>query len=403
MKKMMLVLLALMYSAASIAGGYQVRLQGNKQTGIGLIGTPLVYGSSSIFYNPGSLSFMEKNWHFELGANAIMATAAFQRSNSNYQAETSNPMSTPFDVYAAARVAKWITVGVGVYTPYGSSAAWDENWAGKLLIQDISLQAIFIQPTVSINIKDVIGIGGGLIYAMGNFELNRALNYSGGATASLKGSSSAIGFNLGLFVKAGDRVTLGAGYRSEMTLSVSDGDASFMLPSSISSIIPTENKFEADLPLPQNLDFGISVKASDKVLIAFEMNWINWGVYDSLSFTFEEAGELLNSSNPRLYKDSFIPRIGVQWDVNKIFTLRGGLYYDPAPTHKDYFSPETVSLNSVAYTLGLSIMPVEGLSIDISWLNLFGQKSTMNYSPDNFEGVYQTITYIPGLGLSYTF
>ncbi len=403
MKKMMLVLLALMYSAASIAGGYQVRLQGNKQTGIGLIGTPLVYGSSSIFYNPGSLSFMEKNWHFELGANAIMATAAFQRSNSNYQAETSNPMSTPFDVYAAARVAKWITVGVGVYTPYGSSAAWDENWAGKLLIQDISLQAIFIQPTISINIKDVIGIGGGLIYAMGNFELNRALNYSGGATASLKGSSSAIGFNLGLFVKAGDRVTLGAGYRSEMTLSVSDGEASFMLPSSISSIIPTENKFEADLPLPQNLDFGISVKASDKVLIAFEMNWINWGVYDSLSFTFEEAGELLNSSNPRLYKDSFIPRIGVQWDVNKIFTLRGGLYYDPAPTHKDYFSPETVSLNSVAYTLGLSIMPVEGLSIDISWLNLFGQKSTMNYSPDNFEGVYQTITYIPGLGLSYTF
>ncbi len=403
MKKMMLVLLAIMYSAASIAGGYQVRLQGNKQTGIGLIGTPLVYGSSSIFYNPGSLSFMEKNWHFELGANAIMATAAFQRSNSNYQAETSNPMSTPFDVYAAARVAKWITVGVGVYTPYGSSAAWDENWAGKLLIQDISLQAIFIQPTISINIKDVIGIGGGLIYAMGNFELNRALNYSGGATASLKGSSSAIGFNLGLFVKAGDRVTLGAGYRSEMTLSVSDGEASFMLPSSISSIIPTENKFEADLPLPQNLDFGISVKASDKVLIAFEMNWINWGVYDSLSFTFEEAGELLNSSNPRLYKDSFIPRIGVQWDVNKIFTLRGGLYYDPAPTHKDYFSPETVSLNSVAYTLGLSIMPVEGLSIDISWLNLFGQKSTMNYSPDNFEGVYQTITYIPGLGLSYTF
>ncbi|MEJ2595357.1 MAG: outer membrane protein transport protein [bacterium] len=403
MKKMMLVLLAILYSVASIAGGYQVRLQGNKQTGIGLIGTPLVYGSSSIFYNPGSLSFMENNWHFELGANAILATAAFQKSKSNYQAETSNPMSTPFDVYAAARVAKWITVGVGVYTPYGSSAAWDENWAGKLLIQDISLQAIFIQPTVSFNIKDVIGIGGGLIYAMGNFELNRALNYSGDATASLKGSSSAIGFNLGLFVKAGDRVTLGAGYRSEMTLSVSDGDASFSLPPSLLTQIPAENKFEADLPLPQNVDFGISVQASEKVLIAFEMNWINWGVYDSLSFTFDEAGELLNSSNPRLYKDSFIPRIGVQWDVNKVFTLRGGLYYDPAPTHKDYFSPETVSLNSVAYTLGLSIMPVEGLSIDISWLNLFGEKSTMNYTPDNFEGVYQTITYIPGLGISYTF
>ena len=79
------------------------------------------------------------------------------------------------------------------------------------------------------------------------------------------------------------------------------------------------------------------------------------------------------------------------------------MYYDTAPTNKNYFSPETVSLNTLAYTLGLSIQPVEGLSIDLSWLNLFGEKSTKNYSPDNFGGTYQAITVIPGLGISYTF
>lgn len=403
MRKFYAMLLIFALSTTLFAGGYQVRLQGNKQTGIGLIGTPLVYGSSSIFFNPGSLSFMEKNWHFEVGANAIMSSAAFQKSNSNYQAETSNPIGTPFNVYAAARITKWITFGIGVYTPYGSSAAWDNDWAGNLLIQDISLQAIFIQPTISFNIKDVVGIGVGFVYATGGFEMNRALNYSGGASANLKGNSSDIGFNIGLFFQAGDRVTVGIDYRSEMKLAVTDGDAKFNIPSSVQTLIPTENKFDSELPLPSNLDFGISVKASDRVLIAFEMNWINWSVYDSLKFTFKEAGDLLNSSSPRKYKDSFIPRIGVEWEISKVFTFRGGVYYDQAPTNVDYFSPETVSLNTIAYTLGLSITPAKGLSIDLSWLNLFGTKESRTYQPDNFGGTYEVITYIPGLGISYTF
>ncbi len=264
MQKITLLFLALVYAAASFAGGYQVRLQGNKQTGIGLIGTPLAYGSSSIFYNPGSLSFMEKNWHIELGANAILSTAAFQKSGSDYQAETSNPMGTPFDVYFAARVNKLITLGVGVYTPFGSSASWEDDWAGKLLIRNISLQAFFIQPTISFNIKDVVGIGVGFVYTYGTFELNRALNYSGDASAKLKGTASNIGFNIGLFFKAGDRVTVGIDYRSEIILKVEGGDATFDIPSSLQTLIPTENKFEAELPLPANLDLGIAVKVSDR-------------------------------------------------------------------------------------------------------------------------------------------
>jgi len=55
MKNKLFLLLGLsLWSFSLIGGGYQVRLQGQKQTGIGLIGTPFSYGASSIFYNPGS-------------------------------------------------------------------------------------------------------------------------------------------------------------------------------------------------------------------------------------------------------------------------------------------------------------------------------------------------------------
>lgn len=403
MRKITILLVTLALSITAFAGGYQVRLQGAKQTGIGLIGTPLAFGSSAIFYNPGALSFMKKNFEFELGASAVMANGAFQGANSNYQAEMDNSPSTPFYFYFAARASKLVTLGIGVYTPFGSSATWADDWAGSLLIQNIALQAIYVQPTVSFNINDKLGLGVGLIYAYGSFELNKALNYSGNSSVQLKGTGGNFGYNLGLFFKPVENWSIGVNYRSQIMMEVTDGDAYFNVPQSLQGTIPTENKFDSELPLPANLDVGIAVQATDKLLVAIEFDWIWWNVYDTLSFTFEEAGDLLDSNNPRNYSLSFIPRLGLEYAFNKTFVLRVGGYYDPTPTDPYYFSPETVSLNTIAYTVGLSIKPADGLSIDLSWLQLFGQKSEKDYSPDNFGGTYQTATIAPGLGISYSF
>lgn len=403
MRKITILLLTMALSVTAFAGGYQVRLQGAKQTGMGLIGAPLGFGASTIFYNPGAMSFMEKNFEFELGASAIFANVAFQKSNSNYQAEMDNSPSTPFYFYFAARASKLVSLGVGVYTPFGSSATWADDWAGNLLVQNIALQAIYVQPTVSFNINDKLGLGVGFIYAYGSFELNRALNYSGGSSVQLQGSGSNFGYNLGLYFKPVENWSIGVNYRSKVMMEVTDGDATFNIPQSLQGTIPTENKFSSELPLPASLDVGVAVQATEKFKVAIEFDWIWWNVYDTLSFTFEQAGDILDSNNPREYSLSFIPRLGLEYAFNKTVVLRVGGYYDPTPTNANYFSPETVSLNTIAYTVGLSIMPADGLSIDISWLQLFGQKSDKMYQPDNFGGTYQTATIAPGLGISYSF
>ena len=404
MRRITLLLLSIvLVSATAFAGGYQVRLQGNKQNGFGLVGTPLSWGASSMFYNPGALSFMKDKMHFEVGASAIMSNVSFQRTGSSVTEETDNPLGTPFYVYGAGKINEMITVGIAVYTPYGSSAKWQDDWSGKFLIQNISLKAIFIQPTISFNINDKFGIGAGFVYTTGGVEINKALNYGSNSTVNLDANASGMGYNLGLFYKASDKLSLGLNYRSRINMKVEGGDAKFTVPSSLNTLIPETNTFDTELPLPGNLDFGVAYQATDKLLIAFELDWVMWGTYDTLSFTFHENGDLLSSNNPREYKDTFIPRIGIQYDMMDNLQLRAGAYYDTSPTNSDYFTPETVSLNTFAYTLGLSYSPIDMLSIDLSFLQLFGQKSDMAYTPDNFEGTYQTITYIPGLGVSLRF
>ncbi len=392
-----------LWALSAFSGGYQVRLQGQKQTGIGLIGTPFAYDASSIFYNPGALALYDSTFSFSAGISGIMSNHIYQKDGTNYQARTDNPMGTPFYGYFSARIKDMIAVGVGIYTPFGSSARWDEDWNGRYLIQDISLSAIYIQPTVAYQYKDKFGIGAGLVYAIGNVEINKALPYSEDSHANLQGKAGNFGFNAGIFYKPVEKLSIGVDFRSQIMMKLEDGDATFTVPSALSTNVPAENKFSAELPLPANLDFGFAYQFNDQFLLAAEINWIMWSTYESLDFEFEENGEMLNSTNPRQYKDSWIPRIGAQYKLNDIFTFRAGMYYDPSPTNENYFTPETVSLNTIAFTLGASITPVRGLDIDISYLQLNGMAADKSYDPENFSGTYKTMTFIPGIGLHYRF
>jgi long-chain fatty acid transport protein len=181
------------------------------------------------------------------------------------------------------------------------------------------------------------------------------------------------------------------------------GDALFNVPSALSTTVPDSNKFDAELPLPGNLDFGVAYSFNDKFTLAAEVNWIMWSAYESLDFTFEEAGEVLDNENPRQYKDTWIPRIGGEYKLNDVFTFRAGVYYDSSPANEKYFTPETVTLNTIAFTLGATITPVKGLDIDISYLELHGLEADKSYEPANFSGTYKTMTFIPGIGLHYRF
>lgn len=404
MKKLTLfVFLFAILSWATYAGGYQVRLQGQKQTGMGLIGSPFALGASSIFYNPGGLSMMNTKWSFSAGVSGIMANALFQKDATNYQARTDNPTGTPFYFYGAAMITDKLSVGLGVYTPFGSSAKWNDDWAGRYLIQNISLMAVYIQPTIGYKFNDKISVGAGFVYAYGDVEFQRAVPYNDDSYVKLNGTTSNIGFNVGLMVKPVERLSLGIDYRSQIIMKMEGGDAVFNIPQSIATTIPENNKFDAELPMPANLDFGVSYDFSEKLTLAFEVNYVFWSVYENLEFSFEEKNELLGSVSPREYQNTLITRLGGQYALNDMFSFRAGVYYDPSPTSDDYFSPETVSLNTVAWTLGVSIAPVKNLSIDLSYLQLHGLETEKWYKPANFGGTYKVITAIPGIGVSYKF
>lgn len=408
MRKLMIsaVLLLMAYSPAK-AGGYQVSLHGQKQIGMGLIGTSLQMDASAAFYNPGALAMMPQRLSVQAGMSGILASTAFQMDEpSVYQATTDNPPGTPFYVYAAGMITDRLAAGIAVNTPYGNSLAWEDGWAGRFLIQEISLMAITIQPTISYRLTEHLSLGAGFVYALGAVDMERALPIQGPegeGRVNIEGRTANFGFNAGIQYAHPSGLQAGISYRSKIDMAVDDGDAYFTVPSSLSQAFPATNKVAVTLPLPANLDFGISYQATPDLMIGMALNYVFWDVYEELHFDFEtNTPNLQDSRSPREYSSKLIVRTGGQYRINEGLFVRAGAYYDPSPVNDQYFSPETPSLDNLAFTGGVSFLPLPNLSIDASLLFIIGLEENKYFSPENFGGTYKSRVIIPGLGISYS-
>jgi long-chain fatty acid transport protein len=385
------------------AGGFQVNLQGNKQTGMGHLGSGITLGASNVYFNPGSMGFLDKKVSIEAGGSFIFSEVGFQDQNTGITERTDNPIGTPFYVHGSYKISDKFSAGISVYTPYGSTVDWGEDWSGKNLIQDISLRAIFIQPTLSYKITDRIGIGAGLNIVSGSVELNRAIDapFGDDNSVNLEGSTMAYGFNAGLYIQASDKLSFGLTYRSQVDVELEEGDANFNVDPALATTLPNTT-FDATLPLPSTITFGIGYQINEKWLVSAEQSFVQWSAYETLDFDFANPSSP-DSENPRNYEDAIIIRVGAQYTASEKLDLRAGFYYDQSPIQDEYFSPETPNSDNYGLTLGATYDPTEKFGLDVSMLYIIGTERTSFYQPENFGGKFASRSFIPGIGLHYNF
>jgi len=408
MRKITLLLAGICLTASTVlGGGYQVGLHSMRNIGMGLIGTSLTYDASSLFYNPGAAAFVSSKFSFTGGVSFLMAKTTFQPQQVMGQYSIDNIINTPLYFYAAFKPFDDLSIGVAVNTPYGNKLSWGDEWQGRFLIQNLAFKAITIQPTFAYKIKDVVSFGAGLVFAIGNVELNKALPLDGQngteGKATITGSTYNVGFNGGILVRPAKGLNIGIDYRSRINMKVEEADATFSVPEALRSNFPDQTA-STSLPLPANLDFGISYEFKEKFMIGLNLCYVFWNAYDSLIFDFHTKTSALDRTvSPALYENRLIPRIGAQYKINNIVTVRLGGYYDPSPVPDGYLNPQTPSADQIGLTAGLSVFPFKGFSIDAAFLYIMGMEREGTYSPDNFSGTYKTAVYIPGIGLSYSF
>jgi len=420
MRKLLSLTMMAFAATTAFAGGYRVSLQGQKQLAMGHTGVGVVQSAEVLFFNPAGAAFLKDRFNFAVGGNGLFAKTRFQNETNNWKASTEN-FGNPFEFYASYRATDWLTVGLAVYTPYGSAVEWDKNWVGANLVNNIDLEAVYIQPTISVKINDQLSIGGGPIYVTGGVELNRNLSRSLSENEAPLGENgnpaevtiraknvTAWGWTASMMLNPTEKVRIGVNYRSEITMEARNGSAQFNHVPAFAQGTFSNTSFNADLPLPAELTAGFSVQLTDKWLVALDYNVAFWNVYKNLTVDF--ANNIPTSVNPRNYKDASTYRIGAQYKPNQKFAFRAGYYFDESPVQDGYFAPETPRNDSMGFTGGLTYQITSKLGIDASFLYLHFKETTNSYNytaedgtPYSFGGTYKNVVFSPGVGLTYSF
>jgi long-chain fatty acid transport protein len=424
-------LIAITYSVK--AEGYAVNVQGAKQISMGHVGVALNWDASSMQFNPGALATLDAKYSLSMGGSLVWSSTEYTHpSNSAFNTETDNPIATPFYLYGSAKLTDKLAVGLAVYTPFGSSNIWGDTWAGKYLIQEITMKSIYIQPTVSYKVNEWMSVGAGLNIVYGDFKLNKAFpimnpadgSYITDGGAELSGNTIKYGYNLGIFLQPTEKLNIGISYRSKVDIELdnSEGEGTFSFPSTVPPALVAgynalgvkDGTFTATLPLPASLNVGFAYQIDEKWLVSADVNFVEWSIYENLDFVSPDATSALNSSNKRDWDNSMAYRIGAQYSYNEKLDLRAGFYYDETPTNDQYYAPETPGANKIGITGGFSYLLNEKFSIDAAFIYSKGDKITAedtntaigadgNGQPVYFGGKYQNTAFIPSIGITYNF
>lgn len=427
-----------------MAEGYQLNTQSARQLGMGHLGTALKLGGESMLFNPAGLSYMDGKVDLSLGATAIFSKVKF--TSGNYNAETDNPIGTPLFGYAGFKITDKFYAGISVTNPAGNSLVWPDNWSGSTYIQNISLKVFSVQPTISYKFSEKLSLGVGLMADFGSMDMSKGIMPVGSIAAflplvpaqyqtvinnnlnvsplsmNLTGKSGVgLGFNIGILYSPNDRLSIGLSYRSKVMMKLNNGDASISygspelqtlfamlsqspnFPAAVKGAMMLDGgNFNAQLPIPSNTNLGVAWKATDKMLISAELQYVGWKAYDTLSIVF--TGVTMNS--PKNFSNTMIYRVGAEFYCTEKFTTRVGFVYDNTPSDLTLYTPDSPGSDKISITTGFTYKPLKFMDIDFAFQYNHGVKTNGKYIQNNailFGGDYKTTAFLPSLGLRFKF
>jgi long-chain fatty acid transport protein len=167
---------------------------------------------------------------------------------------------------------------------------------------------------------------------------------------SRSASSFGLGLSLGVLYDPIPAMTLGFSYKSKQNFS----DLEYQLAAG--DITLNGNPFPAgtytlDLDYPQQAAVGIAYRAGNKLTLSGDIKWINWSDTMGQLVINGPGGSIPYNSG---WDDQTVFAIGINYDINDMFTIRGGYNYAESP-----IGPEDVANNLILpavveshYTIG---------------------------------------------------
>lgn len=416
-------LLMLIGSQSLFAGGFQINEQSARAMAMGGAYTAIAFDPSGIYFNNAAITRVG-GFQSMIGTTLIAPVVSFRGP---YGPTVSDPTIAESDMhkqsffpshaYFTYQLNNDWYVGLGFNTPFGLGTEWDNNWVGKDVSIKIDLKTFSFNPVVAYKINDVFAIGAGLQYNLGTVKIIRGAGIAlsptspafGDAIVNLDGSTnSALGFTVGGLAQVTKDFSLGASFRSQVNYKFK-GSASSQGPTQFASVLP-HGDISANLKTPAELVIGAGYQVTDKILVSADFQYVWWSSYDTLKVTFNDPSQQ-PIADPREYSNTYIARVGAEYQYNERLALRAGFLFDKCPVSNERVEASLPDADRLGYTIGLGYKLNDKLSVDLSYFYLHFLERTVTtskvpYSPTGsafLNGTYDFLANLASISFSYKF
>jgi len=379
------IVLALSTAAATAhAGGFILNDHGAKATGRADAVVATVEDGSSIFYNPAGIGIAD-GINVYVGATLIDPNVSFTDADTGNETDSTTPMAVTPTFYAHGQISDVVKVGIGFYTPFGSSTKWPASSPGRDQSRETVLRTFFISPVVGFDLSKYVpgtlAFGGGFDLVPATVLLKRDILFGADVgTAELGGDGLGFGGRAGVRYDPISQVSIGLTYRSEVKIDF-DGQADFDAGPQYRPILPPDGDISTEVTLPQSVLGGVAYRPMPNVELELDFNWIDWTSFKQLDIALPDGSTL---TDPRNWDDVLVVRFGAEYMMPQFgANVRAGYAYDPTPIPDTTLGFAPPDANRHVVSIGGSYQLPQNFYVDLGLL--YGIPVSNTTSDEPFE------------------
>ncbi|HEX4517417.1 MAG TPA: outer membrane protein transport protein [Polyangiaceae bacterium] len=370
------------------ASGFSVDVQSARATGMATAVTGMIDDSSAIFFNPAGIA-RGRGIDAQASVSVIMPSATFKDTSGH---ETTTPFSAvpPFQAYVATGLTDHLTIGVGLFEPFGLAVKWPDGWEGRSQITDAKLTTYYANPTAAYSIGPLrIGAGVQVVYSTVDLKRDIALPSGAYGMSELGGDGWGVGGNVGIQIDAiRDMLSFGAHYRSAVAVDYGGNAAFDGIPASLGGTLH-DQPATTRIVMPDTFAFGVAFRPIPRLVFDLDVVYYGWSHIQSIDLAFpNDQSGTLNQSLAKNWSGTVQAHLGTEYAFNDTWRIRGGMMYDPSPSPKNTLTPDLPDSDRVNIAVGGSWHHASGVYVDVAYegVILLGATSTAPELPGTYSG-----------------
>jgi long-chain fatty acid transport protein len=358
---LIVIVIGCMATAVS-AGGFAVPQQTSKALALSNAVTAGIDDPSAVYSNPAGLALVKGN---QILVNGIYIKGISSVKNSSETARNLHDdyfIPTFFSNYHVPNTD--LTLGIGVYTPFGLATSYNEDAVTRFASIRSELKLFYISPTIAWQPLPYISVGGGMSFIHSSALLSRALFLGAVGTGEgrlrITDNDDAFGYHFGLLAGPFSGVKFGITYRSRVDLNYGSADVKFT-DAGFAGAASTQVRGKGiHIPIPPVLSSGIHWQITPRWGAEFVYDFTRWSEFENLNVQFNTPlpalGGLFPITSfqvPQNWKNTSTLRFGSTFKLSESLELRAGAALDESPAPKTTLSPAIPTADILAVSGGL--------------------------------------------------